>query len=221
MFGELGADRDALARVEPVERALGDMGADARQAPQVPFADAAHENAGRAERRRGEGLAFDQRQRQRHAGNLGDAARHRVVVGERRVDALQEHVAVEADHLLHQIVAKAVHHRHHHDQRGDAEHDAEEGEAGDHRNRPLRAPRAQIAQRHHPLEGGERSRRERRRGERGRGVDGSGGHTTVTGAANPPRPSPCLSPHCGERSARRLSSPLPALSGERQGEGLR
>jgi protein ImuB len=38
-------------------------------------------------------------------------------------------------------------------------------------------------------------------------------------AANHPGPSPCLSPLCGERGARRRSSPLPALRGERQGEG--
>ena len=46
-------------------------------------------------------LPLDQRQRERDAGNLADAIGHRVIVGQRRLDALQEHMAVEADHLLH------------------------------------------------------------------------------------------------------------------------
>ena len=57
--------------------------------------------------------------------------------------------------LLEQLAAEAVHHRHHDDQRRDAEHDAEEGEAGDDRDEALAPARAQIAQRHHPFEAGE------------------------------------------------------------------
>ena len=163
VLGELGADRDALPRVEPVERALGDVAGDARQALEVLLADAAHQRARRAVLRGGEGLALDQRQRQRHAGNLAHPLRHRVVVGQRRLDPLQEHVAVEADHLLHQVVAEAVHHRHDDDQRRDPEHDAEEGEAGDDRDRLLRVAGAQVAERHHPLERRERPRRAGRR----------------------------------------------------------
>src|SRR4029077_10313418 len=41
------------------------------------------------------------------------------------------------------------------DQRGDAEHDAEEREAGDHRDEALSPASAQIAQCHHPFEGRE------------------------------------------------------------------
>ena len=57
--------------------------------------------------------------------------------------------------LLEQLLAEAVHHRQHDDQRRDAEHDADEGEAGDDRDEALAPARAQIAPGEHPLEGGE------------------------------------------------------------------
>ena len=121
MLGEPGADRDPLPGVEAVERALRDMaptpGRRLRSASRMPRTSAGPD----AERRGGERLALDQRQRQRHAGNLGDALGHRVIIGQRRLDALQEHMAVEADDLVHQVVMEAVHHRHDDDQRGDAE----------------------------------------------------------------------------------------------------
>ena len=117
------------------------------------LADAAHQRAGRAIRRAGEGLALDQRQRKRHARNLADAIRDRLVVGQRRLDPLQEHVAVKADHLLHEVMPEAVHHRHDDNERRDPEHDAEEGKPGDDRDRLLRVARAQVAERDHPFEG--------------------------------------------------------------------
>jgi hypothetical protein len=40
-------------------------------------------------------------------------------------------MAVEAEDLVEQFMAEPVHHRHHDDEGGDAEHDAEEREAGD------------------------------------------------------------------------------------------
>jgi hypothetical protein len=55
--------------------------------------------------------------------------------------------------ILSSKLAEAVHHRHHDDQRRDAEHDPEEREAGDDRDESFLAPRAQVAQRQHPLEG--------------------------------------------------------------------
>ena len=97
-------------------------------------------------------------------------------------------MAVEADQLVEQIVAKAVHHRHHDDQRGDAQHDAEERKAGDHRDRAMRAARPQVAQGDHPFERGERARRERRGGG-GLGFESGGGH-----AAGPEDPTPDPSP---------------------------
>jgi hypothetical protein len=54
-------------------------------------------------------------------------------------------MAVEAEDLVEQFLAEAVHHRHHDDQRGDAEHDAEEREAGDDGDEAFLATRPQIA----------------------------------------------------------------------------
>src|ERR1700744_6359987 len=94
-----------------------------RSLPRMPRTSAPDEPR-RARKR----LAFDQRQRQSDARNLTHPRSHRVVVGERRLDPLQEHVAIEAVHLVHEIVAKAIHHRHDDNQRRHAEDDAEERE---------------------------------------------------------------------------------------------
>ena len=65
-------------------------------------------------------------------------------------------MAVEAEDLVEQLLAETVHHRHHDDQRRDAEHDAEERKAGDDRDEAFLAARAQIAPGQHPLEGRKR-----------------------------------------------------------------
>ena len=88
----------------------------------------------------------------RTPGDLGDALGDRLPVGERRFERLHQQMAVEAEDLVEQFLAEAVHHRHHDDQRRDAEHDAEEGEPGDDRDESLLAPRPQVAQRQHPFE---------------------------------------------------------------------
>ena len=54
-------------------------------------------------------------------------------------DLVDDDVPVEAEDLGEQLVAEAVHHRHDDDQRGDAEHDAGEGEAGDDGDEAFRA----------------------------------------------------------------------------------
>ena len=81
------------------------------------------------------------------------ALRHRLPVVQRRFKRLNQQMAVETEDLVEQFLAKAVHHRHHDDQRCDAEHDAEKRKAGDDGDKSLFAPRAQIAQRQHPFEG--------------------------------------------------------------------
>ena len=172
MFGKLGADRHALAGIKAVERALDDVPLDSGQALEIAPANAAHQHAGRAIGGARERLALDQRQRQSDARNLADPLSHRIIVGERRLDPLQEHVAVEADHLVHEIVAKAVHHRHDDDQRRYAEHNAKEREAGNDGDRALGVARAKVAKRDHPLESGE-SLGGRGRLDRG-GVQGDG-----------------------------------------------
>jgi hypothetical protein len=77
--------------------------------------------------------------------DLADALGDVLPVGQRRFQRLHQQMAVEAEDLVQQFLAEAVHHRHHDDQRGDAEHDAEEREAGDDRNESFLAPRPQIA----------------------------------------------------------------------------
>src|ERR1700722_3136366 len=63
---------------------------------------------------------------------------------------------VKAENLVQQFLAEAVHDGHHDDQRSHAEHDAEEGEAGNDGNEAFLATRAQIASRQQPLEWRER-----------------------------------------------------------------
>ena len=119
---------------------------------EVRSADAAHQHAAGVERRGRQRLALDDRRGQRDAGHLGDAVGDRVPVGQRLFERLDQQMAVEAEDLVEQFLAEAVHHRHDDDQRRDAEHDAEEGKAGDDRDESFLAPRAQIAQRQHPFE---------------------------------------------------------------------
>src|SRR3979411_109436 len=61
-------------------------------------------------------------------------------------------MTVKSQNLVEQFLAEAVHHRHDDDQRGDAEHDAEEGKAGDDGNEALPQPRPQIAPGQQPFE---------------------------------------------------------------------
>src|SRR3984957_19377940 len=63
---------------------------------------------------------------------------------------------VEAENLVQQFLAEAVHDRHHDDQRGHAKHDAKEREAGNDGNEAFLATRTQIASRQQPLEWRER-----------------------------------------------------------------
>jgi hypothetical protein len=71
------------------------------------------------------------------------------------VDGLQDQMAVDAENLVQKFGAKAVHHRHHDNERRDAQHDPKEREAGDNGDEGLFAPSAQIAQRDHPFKAGE------------------------------------------------------------------
>ena len=69
--------------------------------------------------------------------------------------AIDAEMAVEAEDAADQIGAEPVHHRHDDDQRRDAERDAQQREDRDDRDEPFLAPRPQIAERDHPLEGAE------------------------------------------------------------------
>src|SRR5260221_9998995 len=65
-------------------------------------------------------------------------------------------MSVEAEDLVQELLAEAVHHGHHDDQRRDAEHDAEERKAGDDGNKAFLATRPQIASGQQPFEGSKR-----------------------------------------------------------------
>ena len=64
-------------------------------------------------------------------------------------------MAVEADDLVEQLGAEAVHHAHHDDQGGDAEHHRDQADRGDEEDEPLALARQQIAPGDHPLVAGE------------------------------------------------------------------
>jgi len=63
---------------------------------------------------------------------------------------------VEAEDLVQEFLAKTVHHGHHDDQRGNAEHDAKERKAGDDGDEAFLAPRTQVTSRQQPFKGRKR-----------------------------------------------------------------
>ena len=83
----------------------------------------AHQHAFDAAIGGGHQRLFDQRQRLGHARRAARGFADLAPVGQAAAIALDDRVAVEADDLVEQFGAKAVHHAHHDDQRGDAERD--------------------------------------------------------------------------------------------------
>jgi hypothetical protein len=153
LVGQPPSDGDALALVETVQAALLDVLGDGSEFVEIARAHAAHQHAGSVIGRRRQSLAFDHGSRQPYARHLGKAVGHLLPVRQGGIDRLNKEMAVEAENLVEEFLAKAVHHRHDDDQRRHAEHDAGEGKAGDHRDEAFLAPRAQIAPRQHPLKG--------------------------------------------------------------------
>ena len=72
-------------------------------------------------------------------------------VGQAAVIALDDGVAVQADDLVEQLRAKAVHHAHDDDQRGNAERNCDQADAGDEEDESLALAGKQIAASEHPL----------------------------------------------------------------------
>jgi hypothetical protein len=68
-------------------------------------------------------------------------------------------MAVEADHLLDQIMPETIHHRHNNDERRHSENDTEKRKPRDDRNPLPRIARAQIPEGNHSFEWPERSGR--------------------------------------------------------------
>jgi hypothetical protein len=150
--GELAAEQQIVA-AEFLQRARCDMAGEQRFRLDVGEAHAAHHDARRAALDRGEHLAFDQRMDGDDARHLLHAIGERREIGNRALRRIDAEMAVEPEDAVEQLDAEAVHHRHHDDQRRDAEHDADEREDGDDRDEAFLATGAQIAERDHPLEG--------------------------------------------------------------------
>ena len=152
LVGKSAADGDALALVESVERALLDVVGDRTELGKVGAPNAAHQHPVGVEWRRRQRLAFHHRCRKAHALHLRYAHRHLIPIGERRIDRLDQHMAIEPENLVKQLLAEAIHHRHHDNEGRHSNGEAEERDRGDERNKPLAPPRAQIAHRQHPFE---------------------------------------------------------------------
>ena len=113
--------------------------------------DAAHQHAGGVERRRRQRLSLDDRRREadaRQAWRRGRATASQSVSGDPSGCTsrwpLRPRILSSSSLRNPFITAITM------IERRDAEHDAEEGEAGDDRDESFPAPRAQIAQREHP-----------------------------------------------------------------------
>ncbi len=87
---------------------------------EVISADAAHQDAAGVEWRGGQRLAFDDRRGAAGRRHRRDALGDLLPVGQRRFQRLDQQMAVEAEDLVEQFLAEAVHHRHDDDQRRDA-----------------------------------------------------------------------------------------------------
>ena len=165
------ADRDPVV-AEIAERAGDDVFGDQRATTDVVGTDAAHQRAGGAGIAGRHDLRLDQRRRLGDVRHLAHLGGDRIEIGERVACAVHPEMAVEAEDAADQVGAEPVHHRHHDDQGGDPERDAEQREDRDDRNKAFLPPRPQIAERHHPLEGTEDHASEalsRTAGEGGRG----------------------------------------------------
>ena len=140
-----------LAVVEALERALPDVAGDggdacARSSPRTPRTStprAAVWRGGRAPAPRSAGWrSLTPGRRAMLVGDLGVVGRAACRCGATKMWPLMPRILSSSSR------AEAVHHRHDDDQRRDAQHDAEEGEAGDHRDEALaRGARADSARR--------------------------------------------------------------------------
>src|ERR1019366_5993890 len=99
--------------VEAAECALLHVIDDGRQQYLVLQADAADQHTAGVERRGRQRLAFHDRRRQPDAFDAGDARGNVFPIGERLFQRLDQQMAIEAENLVEQFLAKAVHYRHH------------------------------------------------------------------------------------------------------------
>ena len=156
---QTGPDNDRVVTGEFVQFAGQDMVADGMQRAQIVQRDAAHQPAARAAAVGGQQrLAVQHRQCADDAGDGADAVEQRLVVVDRIAgEGLDGDVAVDAEYAAFEFGLEAAHDAGHHDQRGDAERDADQREHGDDRDKALALARAQIAAGDRAFEGSEHS----------------------------------------------------------------
>ena len=108
--------------------------------------------------RRNHHLPFDDGQRKLDTGHGVEAVGGREEIIEGTSERPHDHMAVEAENLVEQLLAKAVHHGKHNDQRCHAEHDAQHAEERDDGYGAFLAPRPKVAKSKQPLEWRKRHR---------------------------------------------------------------
>jgi hypothetical protein len=123
--------RHCPSRAELGERAGQDLFVQGRVGEDVLAPHAADEHAFDAAFRTRHQRLLDQRHRLGDAGRRLGLAHDLLPVGQAPAIAVDDGMSVQADDLVEQLGAKAVHHAHHDDQRGDAEHDGDQADAGD------------------------------------------------------------------------------------------
>ena len=143
---------------KPEEAPFAQIAGDAGQVREILLAHAAREHARLTKLRGDSSRALDHRHGGLDAFDLGHLRGDILPIVEGRLQRLHEGVAVDAEDFVHQFVMKTVHHRHHHDQRGDAERDPHKGKQRDNGNAAVQSARAQVTSRDHPFEGSEHSR---------------------------------------------------------------
>ena len=97
---------------------------------------------------------FDQWRRRRHARCLLRRGHDFAPFGEASAIALNDGVSVQADNLVEEFGAKAIHDAHNDDQRRNAEHHGNKTDRGDKEDKPLALSREQIPPRDHAFIGG-------------------------------------------------------------------
>src|SRR6202043_2297656 len=152
LIGEPAPDRDPLPFVKALERSLPDVVGDGWELDEIRGAHAAQEHAGGAERRRCKCLPFHDRRGKLDAFDMPDAIGHLAPVRKRGFEGLNQKRPVKAEYLVEQLLAKSVHHRHHDDERRNAEHDAKKRESRIDRDESFLPACAQIPQRQQPFE---------------------------------------------------------------------
>ena len=155
-FGQPAAERHGVAALgQAREAALQHLVMDRRVGAEVGDGHAAHQHRFDPAVVAGHQRLFDQRRRAGHARRRARLRRDLAPVGEAAVIALDHRMAVQPDDLVEQLRAKAVHHAHHDDQRGDAEHDRDQADRGDEKDESLAPARQQVAAGDHPFIAGQ------------------------------------------------------------------